>query len=79
MKFFPVILTTPVAFAALTAPANAYLDPGTGSMILQGIIGALAIGMASLSVFWSRVKNFFAPKDRSTDELEPTDEKSKLP
>lgn len=46
------------------APAHAYLDPGTGSMILQG----LAAGLVALLAFWSRVRtmlsNFFK-KDKS--------------
>lgn len=44
--------------------AHAYLDPGTGSMILQG----LAAGLVALLAFWSRVRtmlsNFFK-KDKS--------------
>lgn len=39
--------------------AHAYLDPGTGSMILQG----LAAGLVAVLAFWSRIKgmirNFF--------------------
>lgn len=45
-------------------PAHAYLDPGTGSMILQG----LAAGLVALLAFWSRartlIRNFFK-KDKS--------------
>jgi hypothetical protein len=37
-------------------PAYAYLDPGTGSLIVQSIIGAIAVGAASVSVFWTRLK-----------------------
>lgn len=44
----------------VSTPAYAYLDPGTGSMILQGIIGAIAIGAAYISMFWHRVKGFFS-------------------
>lgn len=40
--------------------AMAYLDPGTGSMLLQGLIAAVAAVATFASVFWQRVKGFFA-------------------
>lgn len=52
--------TSMLFFTAMTTPAFAYLDPGTGSMILQAIIGALAVAGVAVSTFWSRIKAFFA-------------------
>jgi hypothetical protein len=43
---------------ALTLPAYAYLDPGTGSMILQAIVGAVAVAGATASIYWAKVKSF---------------------
>lgn len=40
-------------------PAYAYLDPGTGSMILNLIVGAAAGALTFASVFWQKIKNFF--------------------
>lgn len=67
MRRYPLFVVGSVAFAALTTPAYAYLDPGTGSMILQAIIGAVAVGAASMSVFWHRVKSFFSSASQSAD------------
>ena len=39
--------------------AYAYLDPGTGSFILQAIMGFLAAVSAGFLYYWSKVKNFF--------------------
>ena len=39
--------------------AEAYLDPGTGSMLLQGLIGGLAIAVAGLAQFRMRIVSFF--------------------
>ena len=36
-----------------------YLDPGTGSIIIQVIIAALIGGLATVGVFWNRTKAFF--------------------
>ena len=43
----------------ITIPAYAYLDPGTGSMIIQVIIGVVAGALVTLKVFWSKIKAFF--------------------
>lgn len=37
------------------APAFAYLDPGTGSAILQGILGALAVLVVTAKLYWHRL------------------------
>jgi len=36
-----------------------YIDPGTGSIIIQVLIGALVGGVALIGVYRMRVKNFF--------------------
>ena len=35
--------------------AHAYLDPGTGSIILQGIFGALAAIAVALKLYWHKI------------------------
>ena len=47
-----------------TSPAYAYLDPGTGSMLLQGLIGGIAAAIAFLSIYWQKVKAFFGKKKK---------------
>ena len=40
---------------SITSPAYAYLDPGTGSMLLSAVIGvAAAVGLA-VRMFWYRI------------------------
>ena len=38
--------------------AYAYIDPGTGSFILQTIIGAIAAIGAYVTLYWRKFKNF---------------------
>ena len=38
--------------------AYAYIDPGTGSFILQAIIGAIAAIGAYVTLYWRKFKNF---------------------
>lgn len=48
-------------------PAWAYLDPGTGSIILQLLLGGVA-GVAMVAkLYWHRVKSFFRRKDADRD------------
>jgi len=44
---------------ALPSTAHAYLDPGTGSYVVQLLIGGLLGGLFALGVFWRRVLAFF--------------------
>jgi hypothetical protein len=46
--------------------AHAYLDPGTGSLLLQSLFAAIAVIGAAISLFWGRVRGFFR-KGRLTD------------
>ena len=48
-------------------PAGAYLDPGTGSMIVHLIIGAIAGGLVTLKVYWAKCKRFFTRSVSSGD------------
>jgi hypothetical protein len=54
-----------VFYLISTAPSFAYLDPGSGSMILTAILGVLAATSYSLKRYFYRATSFFrrAPKD----------------
>ncbi len=45
--------------------AYAYVDPGTGSMLLTAIVGAIAAAGAAISLYWSKVKSFFSKKKKN--------------
>jgi len=42
----------------LLGKSFAYLDPGTGSIILQAILGFIAAAIATLSIYWNKFKMF---------------------
>lgn len=51
LLFFTIITLYPkVSFA--------YLDPGTGSIIIQAIVGALAATITTISIYWNKFKIF---------------------
>jgi hypothetical protein len=37
----------------------AYIDAGTGSLIIQVVIGVMVAGLAMLKIFWNRLRSFF--------------------
>ena len=54
--------------------ANAYLDPGTGSIILQAILAFIAGAAATFSLWWINFKTFInkifklGKKDKETKQ-----------
>lgn len=62
-----LLLVVPVA-------AHAYIDPGTGSTVIQVVIAAIAAAGYFIKVFWRQIKAFFTglfgkkpPKDPNAD------------
>lgn len=43
--------------------AWAYLDPGTGSLIVQSLIAALAAAGFALRLYWGRIRSWFHRSD----------------
>ena len=50
----------------LPMSAHAYLDPGTGSLIAQALIGAIAGSFMFCKLYWSKIKTFFS-KDKNKE------------
>ncbi len=57
--------------AAISLPAYGYLDPASGSMILQMILGGIAGTALALKLFWHRILGFFGVKSKSNDDDAP--------
>jgi len=58
-------LLVAVFLLVLPASAFAYVDPGTGSMIVQVVIAALVGGAAFIGAFWRKL---FRRRRRDEDE-----------
>ena len=46
--------------------ASAYLDPGSGSYIIQILIGTLLGGFFAIKIYWRKIKAYFS-KDRKDE------------
>lgn len=58
-----------LAIIMAPAPAYAYLDPGTGSIILQGLLGGLAAVAVVSKIYWHRLLMLLGlRRDQSSEE-----------
>ncbi len=60
-----LVLLAPAIAAASPMPVSpgdvqlAYLDPGTGSFVIQALVAAVAGVAVTLRMYWSRIMGFF--------------------
>jgi len=72
-NFLICLISNIIAIFLIVTNAYAYLDPGTGSFILQAIIGFLAALSAGFLYYWTKVKNFFLKLFKKNNNNEKTD------
>ena len=65
-----LVLIVTVAAMGYAAPSHAYLDPGTGSIILQSILAGIAVAAGFLRMYWHRLKSFLASLTGGGQETE---------
>jgi len=52
---------------------TAYLDPGTGSLLIQLLLaGLLGIGVA-IRIYWKKIKKLFGGKEKGEEYSDPTE------
>jgi hypothetical protein len=55
----PLLAVLACLFIAMPSNAYAYLDPGTGSFIMQGLVAGIAGGLIAIRAYWRRVRQVF--------------------
>ena len=61
---------TPLAAIAAGQPLEirvAYLDPGTGSLIIQALVAALAGAVVVITSYWRKIRAFFRRSSRGSE------------
>ena len=71
-RVYLVVLSLPTA--TLAFPAYAYLDPGTGSMILQILLSGLAGAVVVGKLYWLNIRSYFGLKPKGEAAVESEDE-----
>ncbi len=66
-----VISLVIISFLVFPKNLQAYLDPGTGSYIIQVILAFVIGGLYGCKIYWERIKAFFRnSKSKEEDEKE---------
>jgi hypothetical protein len=61
------------AVTLYAAPAFAYLDPGTGSLLIQGLIASVAAAGALAKLYWHKIVGLFRGDRQSKEAPAPDD------
>lgn len=49
-------------------PSHAYIDPGTGSFILQILAAAFFGCLFTIKTFWQKIKNLFSRRSQNDND-----------
>ncbi len=66
-----------ITLVTLAQNSFAYIDPGTGSIILQGILGAIAAAGTAIAVYWHKIKSFFSGNRKSDNSVQEQEQEEK--
>jgi hypothetical protein len=64
------MFNNPLIFHLLTASLG-YLDPGSGSFILQLVIASLLGGAFIVKSYWKKIKSFFSNRSSNKGDDQP--------
>jgi hypothetical protein len=65
-----VVLLAAWLLLALASPAYAYVDPGSGAMLTQLLLGGAAGAVVLVRVYWNRLRALIGlrQRERNTDQ-----------
>jgi len=64
---------------SLPVPALAYIDPGTGSALIQGMIAAIAAIGVTAKLYWHRLVAFLSRKPDAPESADSESAKASNP
>jgi hypothetical protein len=74
-----LLATNFISLFVIVSSAHAYLDPGTGSIILQGLIATLAAGAVFIKLYWYKLLNLLGIKKKDdTDNKKDQNNKKNI-
>ena len=69
-----IILAIMAAAVVLSEPAYAYLDPGTGSMVVQILVACFATVVIFFKSIWQGIMQFLGKTPKANDTEDSEDE-----
>ncbi len=62
VQMIPPAVVFSAIFLIFPQKAHAYIDPGTGSMIIQLLIAGILGATFTIKVYWKKIKAFWASR-----------------
>ena len=72
----PRLIALTILVLLASNPAYAYLDPGTGSILVQGLLAVLAAASATIAAFWSQIRRYLSGRRKSKPSVDRNDRDS---
>jgi hypothetical protein len=69
LRYLFLLLAVVVALWTFAVPVHAYLDPGTGNTLLQGLIASVAVAAGVVVHYWPRIRTLL-PRSRGGQVLD---------
>jgi len=51
---------------SVSRDAHAYIDPGTGTILIQWLFGLAIAGLGAITLYWQRAKQYLSRRFRPT-------------
>lgn len=74
MRILGIHLIALQLFRTLSVRSQDYIDPGTGSMLLQVILGGVAGAAVAVKMFWHRIIAFIPSRSGGSDPSHRSDQ-----
>ena len=65
-----IVILSAIVILLMPGIAAAYIDPGTGSYILQMVMGGVLAGLFAIKIYWNKIITAFRkkPPEEKKDE-----------
>lgn len=67
-------LVVAILYFSAMSPAYAYIDPGSGSMIMTTVLGVIAAIGYTMRKYFYRIRNMFRPKSDDNADKSSTED-----
>ena len=67
----PSLITWFLGFIGLGALSTAYIDPGSGSFLIQALVAGVLGAALLIRTFWAQIKALFTRKPQSAEDKTP--------
>ncbi len=68
LRITVILVACAVLLTAIPRPAFAYMDPGSGSFVVQMIIAGLVGASVTIKMYWHRLKGIFGGGSKVEDD-----------